>query len=144
MIKNFLKNPHRRILSHTIIRFHSRLHYFIKEINFLLHDYNNFFVSRLLQGGLLMQNPSAGIIMSTQSLVLQRIERENAGNYTCRAINLQGETDSPTVNLRVQCKCYFLFSRIFIVTKVQKKKKKSVSFFFFITFISYYYHVHCV
>ncbi|XP_014228892.1 hemicentin-2-like [Trichogramma pretiosum] len=52
--------------------------------------------------GALMQNYSAGIIMSTQSLVLQRIERENAGNYTCLASNDRGETSSPTVALRVQ------------------------------------------
>ncbi|CAD1469492.1 unnamed protein product [Heterotrigona itama] len=35
----------------------------------------------------LMQNYSAGIIMSTQSLVLQKIGRDNAGNYTCLASN---------------------------------------------------------
>ncbi|XP_008211195.1 hemicentin-2 isoform X1 [Nasonia vitripennis] len=53
-------------------------------------------------GDILMQNYSAGIIMSTQSLVLQRIERKNAGNYTCLASNERGETTSPTVALRVQ------------------------------------------
>ncbi|KAF3429254.1 hypothetical protein E2986_00747 [Frieseomelitta varia] len=35
----------------------------------------------------LTQNYSAGIIMSTQSLVLQKIGRDNAGNYTCLASN---------------------------------------------------------
>ncbi|KAJ8674361.1 hypothetical protein QAD02_005623 [Eretmocerus hayati] len=53
-------------------------------------------------GGTLMQNQSAGIIMSAQSLVLQRIVRENGGNYTCLASNDRGETSSPTVALRVQ------------------------------------------
>ncbi|XP_011496535.1 PREDICTED: cell surface glycoprotein MUC18 [Ceratosolen solmsi marchali] len=53
-------------------------------------------------GGVLMQNYSARIITSTQSLVLQRIERENAGNYTCLVSNDRGETTSPTVALRVQ------------------------------------------
>ncbi|XP_012276028.1 hemicentin-2 [Orussus abietinus] len=53
-------------------------------------------------GALLTQNNSAGIIMSTQSLVLQKIGRENAGNYTCLASNDRGETTSPVVSLRVQ------------------------------------------
>ena len=42
--------------------------------------------------------------MSTQSLVLQKIGRDNAGNYTCLASNDRGETTSPVVTLRVQCK----------------------------------------
>ncbi|KMQ92982.1 protein turtle a-like protein [Lasius niger] len=53
-------------------------------------------------GAVLTQNYSAGIIMSTQSLVLQGIGRDNAGNYTCLASNDRGETTSPIVNLRVQ------------------------------------------
>ncbi|XP_070166329.1 protein turtle homolog A isoform X2 [Polyergus mexicanus] len=53
-------------------------------------------------GAVLTQNHSAGIIMSTQSLVLQGIGRDNAGNYTCLASNDRGETTSPIVNLRVQ------------------------------------------
>ncbi|KAG6801022.1 hemicentin-2 [Apis mellifera caucasica] len=51
---------------------------------------------------ILTQNQSAGIIMSTQSLVLQKIGRDNAGNYTCLASNDRGETTSPIVTLRVQ------------------------------------------
>ncbi|XP_025154526.1 contactin-1a isoform X4 [Harpegnathos saltator] len=53
-------------------------------------------------GAMLTQNYSAGIIMSTQSLVLQSIGRDNAGNYTCLASNDRGETTSPIVTLRVQ------------------------------------------
>ncbi|XP_024936549.1 nephrin isoform X2 [Cephus cinctus] len=53
-------------------------------------------------GVILTQNYSAGVIMSTQSLVLQSIGRDNAGNYTCLASNDRGETTSPTVLLRVQ------------------------------------------
>ncbi|XP_014477343.1 PREDICTED: nephrin-like [Dinoponera quadriceps] len=53
-------------------------------------------------GAVLTQNYSAGIIMSTQSLVLQSIGRDNAGNYTCLASNDRGETTSPIVTLRVQ------------------------------------------
>lgn len=64
-------------------------------LNALIHQW---------QGGVLTQNYSAGIIMSTQSLVLQGIGRDNGGNYTCLASNDRGETTSPIVNLRVQCK----------------------------------------
>ncbi|XP_033218272.1 B-cell receptor CD22-like [Belonocnema kinseyi] len=53
-------------------------------------------------GVVLAQNYSAGIIMSTQSLVLQSIGRDNAGNYTCLASNDRGETSSSAVALRVQ------------------------------------------
>ncbi|KAK2585637.1 hypothetical protein KPH14_010261 [Odynerus spinipes] len=53
-------------------------------------------------GAVLTQNYSAGIIMSTQSLVLQSIGRDNAGNYTCLASNDRGETTSPVVPLRIQ------------------------------------------
>ncbi|XP_043483231.1 synaptogenesis protein syg-2-like [Leptopilina heterotoma] len=53
-------------------------------------------------GVVLAQNYSAGIIMSTQSLVLQSIGRDNAGNYTCLASNDRGETSSSAVSLRVQ------------------------------------------
>ncbi|XP_014604552.1 PREDICTED: nephrin-like [Polistes canadensis] len=53
-------------------------------------------------GAVLTQNYSAGIIMSTQSLVLQSIGRDNAGNYTCLASNDRGETTSPVVRLRIQ------------------------------------------
>ncbi|XP_046737249.1 protein turtle homolog A isoform X1 [Diprion similis] len=53
-------------------------------------------------GLMLLQNFSAGVIMSTKSLVLQSIGRDNAGNYTCVATNERGETTSPSVLLRIQ------------------------------------------
>lgn len=53
---------------------------------------------------MLLQNFSAGVIMSTKSLVLQSIGRDNAGNYTCVATNERGETTSPSVLLRIKCK----------------------------------------
>ncbi|XP_074104616.1 sidestep III isoform X1 [Cotesia typhae] len=53
-------------------------------------------------GIILMQNATAGIVMSSQNLVLQKIKRENGGNYTCLASNGRGETTSTVVPLRVQ------------------------------------------
>ncbi|XP_065354014.1 hemicentin-1-like isoform X6 [Cloeon dipterum] len=53
-------------------------------------------------GALLSQNVSWGIIMSTHSLVLQKVTRHNAGVYRCVAINSQGESQSSPVHLRVK------------------------------------------
>ncbi|CAH2094650.1 unnamed protein product [Euphydryas editha] len=48
------------------------------------------------------QNMTSGIILSTRSLVLQRVTRQEAGHYSCRAANARGETSSESVRLRVQ------------------------------------------
>lgn len=56
-----------------------------------------------LQGNVLTQNMSSGVIFSTHSLVLQGVTRHNAGSYTCGAVNAKGETSSEPVTLRVQC-----------------------------------------
>ncbi|XP_060805155.1 synaptogenesis protein syg-2 [Amyelois transitella] len=48
------------------------------------------------------QNMSSGIILSTRSLVLQKVTRQEAGGYSCRAANTRGETSSDMVWLRVQ------------------------------------------
>lgn len=52
------------------------------------------------------QNVSWGIIISTRSLVLQKVQRIHAGQYACAAANDRGETQSVPVPLRIQCKCY--------------------------------------
>ncbi|CAG9134053.1 unnamed protein product [Plutella xylostella] len=49
------------------------------------------------------QNMTSGIIVSTRSLVLQRVTRGEAGGYACKAANARGETSSDVVRLRVQC-----------------------------------------
>lgn len=51
-----------------------------------------------------IQNPAAGVIISTRSLVLQKLTRQEAGAYSCKAANSRGETSSEAVTLRVQCK----------------------------------------
>uniref|UniRef100_A0A6P4EES7 Hemicentin-1-like n=1 Tax=Drosophila rhopaloa TaxID=1041015 RepID=A0A6P4EES7_DRORH len=48
------------------------------------------------------QNVSWGIIISTRSLVLQRVGRVHSGFYACSAANDRGETQSAPVNLRIR------------------------------------------
>ena len=59
------------------------------------------------QGRLLEQDTSKGIIMSTQSLVLQHVEVEDVGDYTCRAVNSEGSGESNPVPLKIMCKYSF-------------------------------------
>lgn len=54
------------------------------------------------QGKELESNVSLGVIVSNQSLVLQRIKRHQAGQYTCSALNSVGEAHSNTVELIVE------------------------------------------
>ena len=48
----------------------------------------------------------AKILAGGKSLVLQKINREHSGNYTCIAYNLEGEQESNTVKIQVQCEYY--------------------------------------
>lgn len=59
---------------------------------------------KYLQGLPVTQNVSWGIIISTRSLVLQRVGRVHSGFYACAAANDRGETQSALVNLRIRCK----------------------------------------
>ncbi|XP_071525087.1 uncharacterized protein [Panulirus ornatus] len=51
---------------------------------------------------LLSHNVSAGVIISNQSLVLQRVVRAQAGLYSCQAQNLVGETTSNSLRLDIK------------------------------------------
>ncbi len=58
------------------------------------------------QGEPLYQDPDAGVIMSTQSLVLQGVTRDSLGEYVCRAVNSEGTGESNPVPLKIMCKYY--------------------------------------
>ncbi|XP_065084248.1 protein turtle homolog A-like [Ochlerotatus camptorhynchus] len=51
---------------------------------------------------MITHNASARVIRSNQSLVLQKVNRNSSGNYSCSAINAEGETVSNELALRVK------------------------------------------
>ena len=57
-----------------------------------------------LQGSPLRHDVSSGIIISNQSLVVQRVTRSDAGQYTCHVFNSEGEGVSNEVHLAVKCR----------------------------------------
>uniref|UniRef100_A0A336MAP7 CSON014513 protein n=1 Tax=Culicoides sonorensis TaxID=179676 RepID=A0A336MAP7_CULSO len=59
-------------------------------------------LSWLHDGVVLTHNTTARVIRSNQSLVLQKITKNSAGNYACSAINAEGETVSNQLSLRVK------------------------------------------
>ncbi|KAJ1528321.1 hypothetical protein ONE63_006742 [Megalurothrips usitatus] len=68
-------------------------------------------------------NLTQGVILSSRSLVLQRVTRRQAGGYTCHASNERGNTTSRPVHLRVKCEYTHLFFFFFL---------SSFFFFFFL------------
>lgn len=51
-----------------------------------------------------MQPNQKKVIMSSSDLALQGISRNQAGNYSCTASNVEGDGDSNVVQLKVMCK----------------------------------------
>ncbi|XP_028038629.1 neural cell adhesion molecule 1-like [Bombyx mandarina] len=49
-----------------------------------------------------LHNVVSGVIVSTKSLVLQKVTRDLGGDYSCRATNALGETASQTTHLSIQ------------------------------------------
>lgn len=60
----------------------------------------------------LHQNATAGIYLpSGKSLVLQRVTRTSAGEYSCNAVNVEGSAISRPVTLEVMCKLLINFEK---------------------------------
>ena len=55
---------------------------------------------------MVLHDKSNGIIISGSSLVLQGVTRKHGGKYSCVASNIEGDTQSNILSLKVMCK-YF-------------------------------------
>lgn len=62
-----------------------------------------FDVTWLFEDEILLSHVEAGIIVSNQSLVLQKIKRQNNGRYKCKATNKVGSSISNEVYLQIKC-----------------------------------------
>ena len=58
-------------------------------------------VSWFFEGTLLTTDPASGIIISNQSLVLQRVKKSSRGRYWCSAYNEEGRGESSEFFLRI-------------------------------------------
>ena len=53
---------------------------------------------------MVLHDKSNGIIISGSSLVLQGVTRKHGGKYSCVASNIEGDTQSNILSLKVMCK----------------------------------------
>lgn len=58
----------------------------------------------LFEGRPLANDPVSGVLLTNQSLVMQRVRREHRGFYQCIASNAEGISASNKVFLNVHCK----------------------------------------
>ena len=65
--------------------------------------YYSYLLTFLFQGKFLVENIADGIIIGNQTLVLQKIRREDAGLYTCVASNQEGDGESNAQYLNIKC-----------------------------------------
>ena len=68
----------------------------------IVHSTHTFYPS--LKDIMVIHDKNAGIIISGSSLVLQGVSRKMSGLYSCVASNIEGDTQSNTLELKVMCK----------------------------------------
>lgn len=61
-------------------------------------------LARLFQGSTLVHNVSAGVVMSENSVALQRVTRARSGRYQCSASNVEGDAISNNITIQIKCK----------------------------------------
>lgn len=64
---------------------------------------SNFFIK--LQG--IEIHATNGVILTDNSLVLQRVQKNATGDYTCAAVNSEGKGSSSAITLNVRCKYHY-------------------------------------
>lgn len=76
----------------------------IQLLQYYIYIYisNYSFLPMCAAGREVQTNTSAGVIISGQSLVLQKVDRYSRGRYTCHATNAQGPGESNAVMLKVR------------------------------------------
>ena len=57
-----------------------------------------------LQGNVIQNNAKNGVIVQQYDLALRKVNRSQAGNYTCVASNVEGDGYSNNVELKIMCK----------------------------------------
>ena len=50
-----------------------------------------------------MPNRSAGILVTDNSLALQKVTRMSSGRYQCWASNVEGDTISNNITMNIKC-----------------------------------------
>lgn len=55
---------------------------------------------------MIQTNAKNGVIVQQYDLVLRKVNRSQAGNYTCIASNVEGDGYSNKVELKIMCKFF--------------------------------------
>lgn len=63
-------------------------------------------ISWQFEGRTLRANVTRGIVVANQSLILQKVTRQQRGKYTCSATNTEGQRLSDPVFLKVNCEWF--------------------------------------
>ena len=65
-----------------------------------------------------MAGDKEGVIISSASLVLQRVDKSLEGTYSCSAYNIEGNATSQSIYIKIKCK--FLNTREDEINEIKK------------------------